>query len=471
MDSHPLSDLSLLPSIDRLLNSNFLTELLAEFGRDEVKYVAQETLDTMRTAIKMGKVANFSEATICNRIKQTMTREAKGRIRRVINLSGTLLHSNLGRATLPQASIDAVLEVMRGGCNLEYDLETGKRGNRDHHLENRICRLTGAEAATVVNNNAAALMLVLNTLALGKEVPVSRGELVEIGGSFRIPEIMSRSGCKLVEVGTTNRTHLHDFASVTSPQTAIIMKVHQSNYVIQGFTASVESKELAKLCRQSDVPFVIDLGSGVLVDLQQYGLPHEPTPMEALDSGADIVTFSGDKLLGGPQAGIIVGRRDLLRKLNANPMKRALRCDKMTIAALSSLLQVYNHPDRLPERLPLLKMMTRGLDEIRVMAKSLTKVLSTSLSSKATVTLVECESEVGSGSLPDQTLPSIGIAIRPESSSSNYDLMLNNIAAAFRNLPVPVIGRIHKGVFLLDCRCLEYPEELTTQLSALEIRE
>ncbi len=462
-----LSALAQLPSIDRLLNSPSSSELILSYGRKEIKHVAQEALESMRIAIKQGGIVDTNEAAICSLIEQKITRDANGQIRRVINLTGTLLHTNLGRAILPQESIDAVLGVLRDACNLEYDLESGERGNRDEFIEKQICRLTGAEAATVVNNNAAAVMLILNTLALGKEVPVSRGELVEIGGSFRIPEIMSQSGCKLIEVGSTNRTHRGDFAKAFNSQTAMIMKVHQSNYVIQGFTASVDDKDLAGLCAESDIPLVIDLGSGTLVNLEDYGLPHEPTPMGALKSGADIVTFSGDKLLGGPQAGIIVGCRELIDKLNANPMKRALRCDKMTIAALSSLLQLYNHPDQLTEKLPVLRMMIRSIDDIRQLVIPLVAMLTGRFAGKANVALVECNSEIGSGALPDRLIPSVGIAIRPLQTRVNVDA----IAKAFRSLPIPVIGRIHNGEFLLDCRCLEHSEEFSAQLSELKINE
>lgn len=460
-------ELSQLPSIDRLLNTDYASGIVALSGRDEVKRVAQETLESIRVAIRQGDVVDTGEAAICSLIKQKLTLDTNAQIRRVINLTGTLIHTNLGRATLPRGSIDAVIEVMRGASNLEYDLKTGKRGHRDAYVEKQLCRLTGAEAATVVNNNAAAVMLLLNTLALGKEVPVSRGELVEIGGSFRIPEIMSQSGCKLVEVGSTNRTHRDDFAKAINSQTAMIMKVHQSNYVIQGFTASVDDKDLAGLCAESNIPLVIDLGSGTLVNLEDYGLPHEPTPMEALKSGADIVTFSGDKLLGGPQAGVIVGRRELIDKLNANPMKRAFRCDKMTIAALSSLLQLYNHPDQLAEKLPVLKMMTRSIDEIRHLVTPLVAMLAGRFSGKANVALIECNSEIGSGALPDRLIPSIGIAIRPLQDQVNAD----DIAKAFRDLPIPVIGRIHNDEFLLDCRCLEQSEEFSAQLSELKFNE
>lgn len=460
--------LSPLPSVDSLLTSNMAEALIKLHGRKEVKHRIQEALQSLRIALQQSDVLEVSEALIFAQVKQAFDDEESHELHRVFNLSGTILHTNLGRAALPQAAIDAVTEVMRYPTNLEYELDSGRRGSRDSLLEKQIRRLTGAEAATVVNNNAAAVMLVLNTLALDKQVPVSRGELVEIGGSFRVPDIMAQSGCELVEVGTTNRTHLSDFAAALNSQTALIMKVHQSNYVIQGFTAAVDDKSLAKISNAASIPFVVDLGSGTLINLENYGLPHEPTPMESLNAGADLVTFSGDKLLGGPQAGIIVGRRDLVKKLNANPMKRALRCDKMTIAAMSALLKLYNHADCLPEQLPVLRMMTRNKEEIQVIASHLMPLLEQVLSNIADVSLIDCESETGSGALPDRTIPSIGISIRPR-NTSQIDEQLSNIARAFRMLPIPVIGRIHKRIFILDCRCLEETKAFSAQLDKLDL--
>ena len=463
------SQLSQLPSIDRLLNSPAAEAVVAEYGRDEVKRVAREILTLLRDAIRNDEPVDSSLDAICIVIRRAIEADARRAMRRVINLSGTLLHTNLGRALLPQASIDAVVRAMRANASLEYDLASGRRGERDDYIEDLLCRLTGAEAATVVNNNAAAVMLLLNTLALDREVPVSRGELVEIGGSFRIPDIIERSGCQLIEVGTTNRTHLHDFAAAIGTQTALILKVHQSNYVIQGFTAAVDERELAQLCTESGIPLVVDLGSGALLNLEDFGLPHEPTPMEALARGADLVTFSGDKMLGGPQAGIIVGRRDLVDKLNANPMKRALRCDKMTIAALSALLQMYQHPQRIAEDLPLLRMMMRSRADILALAQPLVVQLTQQMEGLVTVSLIDCDSEIGSGALPDHHLPSCGIALRPLASGPDHDASLQQLARAFRALPVPVIGRIRKGEFLLDCRCLEDFDEFSAQLIQLNI--
>jgi L-seryl-tRNA(Ser) seleniumtransferase len=460
--------LAQLPAIDRLLNSPAAEVMVTEYGRDEVKRVARLCLTLLREAIRREEVVDPGVDAICRGIRCAIEADAGRAMRRVINLSGTLLHTNLGRALLPQSAIDAVVQAMRANTSLEYDLASGGRGERDAYIEDLLCRLTGAQAATVVNNNAAAVMLVLNTLALGREVPVSRGELVEIGGSFRIPDIIERSGCRLIEVGATNRTHRHDYAAAIGTQTALILKVHQSNYIIQGFTATVDERELAQLCGESGIPFVVDLGSGALLDLEDYGLPHEPTPMEALARGADLVTFSGDKMLGGPQAGIVVGRRELVEKLNANPMKRALRCDKMTIAALSALLRMYQHPQQIAEKLPLLRMMKRSYADILALAQPLAARLAQQMEGLATVSLVDCDSEIGSGALPDRHLPSCAIALRPLASGLTHDESLERLAGAFRELPVPVIGRIHRGEFLLDCRCLEDADEFSAQLTRLD---
>jgi len=469
MSGKQASGFSQLPSIDHLLNSAEATQMLREFGRDEVKRAARQALAHMRDAIKRGESVATGSAEICQHMRRVIEEDSRRGIRRVFNLSGTILHTNLGRALLPEDSINAVVEALRAASSLEFDLTSGGRGERDAYIEDLLCRLTGAEAATVVNNNAAALMLLLNTLALDREVPVSRGELVEIGGSFRIPDIIARSGCRLLEVGTTNRTHLRDFANAMGPRTAMVLKVHQSNYVIQGFTAAVDARELAQLCREAGVPLAVDLGSGALLNLEDYGLPHEPTPMEVLGRGADLVTFSGDKMLGGPQAGIIVGRRDLIEQMNANPMKRALRCDKMTVAALTALLRLYTHPQQLAERLPLLRMMTRSRDDIRAQASTLAAQLARKLADFAAVELVDCVSEIGSGALPDHGIPSAGIALKPLPSQRSHDELLEQLAQAFRELPIAVVGRIHKGEFVLDCRCLEDDAKFSAQLNELEI--
>lgn len=457
-----------LPSVDRVLRSDSARELIKQFGRSAVTRKVREALDGLRERARAEHQVEADETRILAIASDLLMRDAAPSLRRVLNLTGTVLHTNLGRAILPEEALEAVVDVARGASNLEYDIDDGRRGNRDNHLEGRLLSLTGAEAVTVVNNNAAAVMLVLNTLAIGREVPVSRGELVEIGGSFRIPEIMSRSGCKLVEVGTTNRTHLRDFERAMCAETALVMKVHTSNYVVEGFTAAVQERELAALCRACNRPFVVDLGAGSLVDLERFGLPHEPTPMEALTAGADLVTFSADKLLGGPQAGVIVGRSKLIDQLRANPMKRALRCDKMTIAALEAVLRIYSDPDSLEDRLPTLHMLTRSLDDIEGTTREVTGRLAHQLDGIADVSIVDCESVIGSGALPTRTIPSRGISIEPRDGCGR-GCSVNRIAEAFAKLPVPVVGRIHAGAFVLDLRCLVHARELTSQIENLRV--
>lgn len=459
-----------LPSVDRLLNEPATAPLLASHGRAAVTDAVRVTLEGHRQRLRQSGDTPPAIAELLDDLSNHLTAASRPSLVAVFNLTGTVLHTNLGRAFLPEDAIAAIADVARGASNLEYDLATGRRGDRDAHVEEQICRITGAEAATVVNNNAAAVMLVLNTLALGKEVPVSRGELVEIGGSFRIPDIMARSGCRLVEVGTTNRTHLKDFQCAIGPETALVMKVHTSNYVIQGFTVEVPERELAALCREEGVPFVNDLGSGTLANLERYGLPHEPTPQDALADGADLVTFSGDKLLGGPQAGLIVGRANLIAKVKANPLKRALRCDKMTIAALSSVLRLYADPDRLHERLPVLAALTRPLDDIRKLAERLTNAIQAALGPAFTVTASRCESEIGSGALPTRTIPSWGVAIKAAvEMAGTRGSTPDKLARAFRALPKPVVGRIHEGAFVLDLRCLTDEAAFIAQLPKLDV--
>jgi len=459
-----------LPSVDLVLREQACVTLIGRFGRAPVVEAVRDALAARRAALR-GSAAERTP-TVHDLIQDAAGRlaeQAAPSLRRVFNLTGTVLHTNLGRAPLPREAIDAMALVAAGASNLEYDLETGRRGDRDAHLERALCRLTGAEAATVVNNNAAAVLLVLNTLAARKEVPTSRGELIEIGGEFRLPDIMARAGCRLREVGTTNRTHLADFAAAIGPRTGLVMKVHTSNYLIQGFTASVPERELARLCRERNVPFVVDLGSGTLVDLRAFGLPYEPTARETIAHGADLVTFSGDKLLGGPQAGIIVGRGDLVALIKRNPLKRALRVDKMRVAALAAVLALAADPDRLRERLPTLRALTRPQGEIRRTAERVSAALAPALRGMAAVGVVECESEIGSGAAPSQHVASVAVAVTPLAARARGGA-LKRIAAAFRALPVPVIGRVRQDAYLLDCRCLEDAavEPFIAQLGSLD---
>ena len=415
-----------------------------------------------------GEPVETGEMAVAARVKAVLSALAQPSLVHVFNLTGTILHTNLGRAPLPPSAVEAMVAAA-GACNLEYDLEKGSRGDRDSHLEPLLQRLTGAEAATVVNNNAAAVLLVLNTLAHERSVIVSRGELIEIGGAFRIPDIMARAGCHLHEVGTTNRTHLKDFAGGIGEDTALIMKVHASNYEIQGFTAAASESSLATLSSEHNLPFVVDLGSGALADLSDYGLPHERTPAETLADGADIVTFSGDKLLGGPQAGLIVGRKDLVDKIRKNPMKRAMRLDKVTIAALEAVFRLYADPQRLPERLPTIGLLARPAEEITNVAERIFPAVVRALDGVARIEIVPCRSQIGSGSLPVDLLESAALSIRPIKERRGVGSLVDKIAKAFRALPAPVIGRIQDGAFLLDLRCLENEAAFTAQLTKIDL--
>ncbi len=387
-------------------------------------------------------------------------------LRKVFNLTGTVLHTNLGRAPLPPEAIEAMVQVASGASNLEYDLVTGKRGDRDDHVEALLCRLTGAEAATVVNNNAAAVLLTLNSLALRREVIVSRGELIEIGGAFRLPDIMARAGCKLHEVGTTNRTHLHDFENAMGAKTALVLKAHASNYSIQGFTAEADERALGALCKERGLPFVVDLGSGTLVDLARFGLPHEPTPAQTIASGADLVTFSGDKLLGGPQAGIIVGRASLVAAIKKNPMKRAMRCDKLTIAALGAVLRLYANPERLIQRVPVLRLLARPRNEIEALARRVQPVVSRYCghtgASRCGARDESDRQRFFAGGFAAQFRDAHQARRAPKGFGA---LAGSDWPATFGSLPIPVIGRIADGAFLLDLRCLEDEADFLAMLT------
>jgi L-seryl-tRNA(Ser) seleniumtransferase len=456
---------SKLPSVDRLVNDPAIASLVNDHGAPLVTRCARNVLAAARQQVLSGKT--FEPADLVDNLGEDVDRAVRPSLRRLFNLTGTVLHTNLGRAALPATAIDAMIEVARGASNLEFDLIAGKRGDRQTHLEALLCQLTGAERAIVVNNNAAAVLLTLNSLALRKEVPVSRGELIEIGGAFRMPDIMARAGCKLVEVGTTNRTHAKDFTAAIGSKTALLMKVHTSNYEIQGFTSGVTEAELAGITQAHDLPLVTDLGSGSLIDLEDYGLPHEPTVSEALAAGADLVTFSGDKLLGGPQAGIIAGRRDLIDKIRRNPMTRALRPDKLTLAALQAVLRLYTNPARLAEALPTLRWLTRDVTEIEQLATRLAPIVQ-DYCQRFQVGVGRTRAQVGSGALPVDSLESAALRFtRPDLRRPGK--ALKTLARAFRELPIPVVGRIADDALWFDLRCLEDEAEFVDNLRGFVI--
>jgi L-seryl-tRNA(Ser) seleniumtransferase len=450
-----------LPSVDKLLQSPTYGELIASFGREEVTKSIRHNLQITREKIQNGELSTIpSEAVLFKKIQSWLDARAKPKTKQVINLTGTVLHTNLGRAIMPPEVVDAIAKAASEPCALEYDLGEGKRGDRDELVEEILCELTGAEAATVVNNNAAAVFLLLHALSNKKEVVVSRGELIEIGGSFRIPDIMKRAGAKLVEVGTTNRTHPKDFIEAITPKTSMLMKIHTSNYVVQGFTNAVPEEETAKIAHDQNIPFVVDLGSGTLVDMTQYGLPAEPTPKEAIAAGADLVTFSGDKLLGGPQAGILVGRKDLIQKIKKNPLKRVLRVGKITLAGLEAVLNLYRDPQRLPEKLTVLKLLTRQESAMQQQAEKLLPVIEKALlGTNLKVKILPVLSQIGSGSLPIERLPSMAIAI--EGLDKAGEKSVTRLEKLLRASDTPVIGRFQEKALLFDLRCLQEHQEST----------
>jgi L-seryl-tRNA(Ser) seleniumtransferase len=449
-----------LPSVDRVLAESAVSEWRQRHGHVLAVRAVREALAEARAT---GEAV--SPETLAAAALERGEALVAPSLRRVFNLTGTVLHTNLGRAPLCEAAVAQAAMAMREACNLEFDLDGRGRGERDRLVEGLLCELTGAEAATVVNNNAAAVLLMLAGLAAKREVIVSRGELVEIGGAFRIPDVMRMAQVRLVEVGTTNRTHARDFAEAVGPKTAALMKVHASNYAITGFVAAVPEAELATIARGAGVPLIVDLGAGSLVDLSAHGLPKEPVVGETIAAGADLVSFSGDKLLGGPQAGLIVGRGDLIARIRRHPLKRALRASKITLAALEATLIAYRRSDRLAQDLPTLRLLTRPLEQIAALAARLAPPLAAALGADWRVETAAVKSQVGSGALPVETLPSLALAVSPTRGSSGR--VLADLAGRFAALPTPVVGRIADGRLLLDLRCLEDEAGFLDQLSLL----
>lgn len=461
MDAKANTPLRKLPSVDEVLRAAAAGAAVARYGRPAV-------VDGVRAVLAQARAARHPAAAdeMIAQAAALLDALAQPNLKAVFNLTGTVLHTNLGRALIAEEAVEAAVAAMRNAVALEFDLASGKRGERDDHLRALLCELTGAEDATIVNNNAAAVLIVLNTLAKGREAIVSRGELIEIGGAFRMPDIMARAGAKLVEVGTTNRTHPKDYVGAIGDKTGLVLKVHTSNYRIEGFTREVAPRELAAIAHKHDIPLVNDLGSGTLVDLARFGLTHEPTVREAIAEGADLVTFSGDKLLGGPQAGFIVGRKELVEKINRNPMKRALRVDKMRLAILEATLKLYRDPDRLAARLPTLRLLARPQADIAALAERLLPAVASALGDAFAVTQIDCASQIGSGALPIETVPSAALAIRPRVARGG-GTALAALAAALRKLPVPVIGRVEDGALILDLRCLENGDAFEANLAKL----
>ncbi len=452
---------------------------IAMHGASSATAALRVALDQARAAWLAGSCRD--ESSIVASAQAGLQARSVRRARRVFNLTGTTLHTNLGRAPLAESAIEAAVEAMRHPLALEYDLASGDRGDRDDLVAHLVCELTGAEAATVVNNNAAAVLLALDTLggigsagragAGGKrEAIVSRGELIEIGGAFRVPDIMRRAGCRLVEVGTTNRTHKKDYEQAITLKTALLMKVHASNYRIEGFVAAPEEREIAEVAHAAALPFMVDLGAGALIDLAPFGLPHEPTVRDTIAAGADIVTFSGDKLLGGPQSGVIAGRRDLIARMKKNPLKRCLRCDKATLAALEATLMLYREPELLVGRLTTLRWLTRPRAAIRKTAERLQPAFATTLASIASVDIQNCLSQIGSGAQPVDLLPSAALVIRPLHAKRG-GRVIAAIEAAMRELPTPIIGRVNKGALWLDLRTIEDADDLLAAWSHLMLTE
>ena len=454
MADHSPNLLRQLPAVAAVLALTEAQPLVARHGRLATTDAIRQAIETARVNLRDALGPAPTPIAFVERAQRLLDAE-RSTLRPVFNLTGIVIHTNLGRVLLAEEAIAAAVDAMRQPVSLEYELDDGERGERDDHLRCLLCTLTGAEDATVVNNNAAAVLLCVNTLALARDAIVSRGELIEIGGAFRMPDIVARAGARLVEVGTTNRTHASDYRDAIGAQTGVLLKVHPSNYRVQGFTADVPAHELMSIAQAAAIPLVNDLGSGSLIDLSSLGLKREPTVREAVAAGADLVTFSGDKLLGGPQAGFIVGRRSLIEAINRNPLKRALRLDKIRLAAMLATLSLYRDPDRLAERLPTLRLLARGQHEIDAQAKRLLPSVARILGGDYSITAGACLSQTGSGSLPLDTLESTALVVHAHAGQR----ALEHLAKALRGLARPVLGRIADGALRLDLRCLAIDEE------------
>ena len=448
-----------LPPVEQILQLQSTAVLLQRYRRDYVTDAIRRAVQRLRQQpdLLQGEISRAAALQwIENELAAAIERDAQPSLRRVINASGVILHTGLGRAPLPTAALEAVQDAANHYCNLEIDLASGERGSRISHVEALICSAAGAEAATVVNNNAAAVLLMLSELAREpevREVIISRGELVEIGGSFRVPDIIEASGAVLKEVGTTNRTHRRDYQQAIGAATAAILVVHPSNYRVQGFTAQPPLEELVELSRQADIPLIYDLGGGVLEELEEWGLPHEPVVDEALRAGADLVSFSGDKVLGGPQAGIIAGQRKYIERIKKNPLMRTLRCDKLILAALEACLRLYRlNQSELQAAHPVLRMLTTPLEELEKRAQTLLEALSEAAREHLCPALEESRAQAGSGTLPLEEFPSCALGLTPGPESAE------ELARRLRLGTPSILGRIHQERLLLDLRTVRDDE-------------
>jgi len=436
-----------LHSVDLLMKSEQAERMLEQFPRRFVVAAVRVVIDRFREKIKAGKVLALDEKEIMEKIREEADRISSLHLKPLINATGIVIHTNLGRAPLPKTVLDHVKKLAEGYSNLEYDLEKGARGKRYSHIRGIIRDITGAEDCLVVNNNAAAVLLCLSALANGREVIVSRGELVEIGGAFRVPDVMQQGGAILTEVGTTNKTHLHDYERAITSNTGMILKVHKSNYRMSGFVEDVPIEELSALGRKYEIPVMYDLGSGCLTDLRPLGIHDEPTVQEIVRSGVDITTFSGDKLLGGPQGGIIVGRADIIQQIQKHPLTRALRVDKFTLSALEAVFMIYADPEKAIAQIPVLKMLFASEEALKVRAKRLTSALRKA-GIPAKISMVRDRSKAGGGSLPEVEFTTWTVSVLPETIS------VNALEERLRDRQVPVIGRISEDRFILDVRTI-----------------
>ena len=457
-DTTPNAPFRKIPSLDSLLREDAVLGLIEEFGRDVVVAEGRAVLDEARAAIAAPGTSNRAKAdvspeSLVTRLRVRLEKKFAPSLSPAVNATGIVMHSGLGRAVLSKAAREALDAVAVGYSTLALDLESGKRVSRDRHVEGLLRELSGAEAATVANNNAAATVLILNTLAKGKEVVVSRGQLVEIGGSFRMPDVMTTSGAVLREVGTTNKTHLRDYEAAVTENTGAILRVHHSNYRIVGFAEEPGIEELAALGRSRGVPVVDDIGSGALVDLTPYGLAAEPMVRASVQAGADIVCFSGDKLIGGPQCGIIVGKAAWIQKIKKNPLARAFRCGKLSLAALEATLKLFLAPEKLAERHPIYRMLGLTTDELGRRAKKLASALRKALPPGVMIAVEDGESQVGSGAVPVETLPSKVLAVQAPGSSAE------DLALRLRTATPPIFARIHKDAVLFDFRTIQPAED------------